>query len=61
MVITTSDVRRDLARLIERGYLDRTEIEIMSKGGWAVLMSKASTTPWWKPATCSVRPLMPTA
>ncbi|WP_024366966.1 type II toxin-antitoxin system Phd/YefM family antitoxin [Arthrobacter sp. TB 26] len=41
MAITTSEARRNLVRLIERVNLDRTEIEIMSKHGSAVLMSKA--------------------
>jgi antitoxin YefM len=40
MAITASEARRDLVRLIERVNLDRTEIEIMSKRGSAVLMSK---------------------
>lgn len=40
MAITTNEARRDLARLIERVNLDRTEIEIVSKRGSAVLMSK---------------------
>jgi antitoxin YefM len=41
MAITTSEARRELARLIERVNLNRTEIEIVSKHGSAVLMSKA--------------------
>ncbi|QDW28599.1 type II toxin-antitoxin system prevent-host-death family antitoxin [Arthrobacter sp. KBS0702] len=40
MAISTSAARRDLVRLIERVNLDRTEIQIMSKHGSAVLMSK---------------------
>lgn len=40
MAITTTEARRDLGRLIERVNLDRTEIEIVSKRGSAVLMSK---------------------
>ncbi|HZU94978.1 MAG TPA: type II toxin-antitoxin system prevent-host-death family antitoxin [Microbacterium sp.] len=40
MAITTSEARRDLFGLIERVNLDHTEIEIMSKRGAAVLMSK---------------------
>lgn len=40
MAITTSEARRDLVRLIERVNLDRTDIEIVSKHGSAVLMSK---------------------
>jgi len=40
MAISTSEARRDLVRLIERVNLDRTEVEIMSKRGSAVLMSK---------------------
>jgi antitoxin YefM len=40
MAITTSEARRDLVRLIERVNLDRTEIEIVSKRGSAVLMSR---------------------
>lgn len=40
MAITTPEARRDLARLIERVNRDRTEIEIVSKRGSAVLMSK---------------------
>lgn len=41
MAVTSSEARRDLVRLIERVNLDRTEIEIVSKHGTAVLMSKA--------------------
>lgn len=41
MAINTSEARRDLVRLIERVNLDRTEVEIASKHGSAVLMSKA--------------------
>lgn len=40
MAITTSEARRDLFGLIERVNLDHSEIEIMSKRGSAVLMSK---------------------
>lgn len=40
MAITASEARRDLFGLIERVNLDRTEVEIMSKRGSAVLMSK---------------------
>jgi antitoxin YefM len=40
MAITTSEARRDLFGLIERVNLDHTEIEIMSRRGSAVLMSK---------------------
>lgn len=40
MAITAKEARRDLARLIERVNLDRTEIEIVSERGSAVLMSK---------------------
>lgn len=40
MAITTAEARRKLGRLIERVNLDRTEIEIVSKRGSAVLMSK---------------------
>lgn len=39
-VITISEAHRDLVRLIERVNLDRTEVEIKSKRGSAVLMSK---------------------
>ncbi|MFJ2662634.1 type II toxin-antitoxin system Phd/YefM family antitoxin [Arthrobacter koreensis] len=38
--ITTSEARRDLFGLIERVNLDHTEVEITSKRGSAVLMSK---------------------
>lgn len=41
MAITASEARRELARLIERVNLDRTEIEIVSRHRSAVLMSKA--------------------
>jgi antitoxin YefM len=40
MAITTREARRDLVRLIERVNLDRIEVEIVSKRGSAVLMSK---------------------
>jgi antitoxin YefM len=40
MAISTSKARRDLVRLIERVNVDRTEVEITSKRGSAVLMSK---------------------
>jgi antitoxin YefM len=40
MAITTSEARRDLFGLIERVNLDQTEVEITSKRGSAVLMSK---------------------
>jgi antitoxin YefM len=40
MSITTSEARRDLFGLIERVNLDHTEVEITSKRGSAVLMSK---------------------
>lgn len=40
MAITTSEARRDLFGLIERVNLDATEVEITSKRGAAVLMSK---------------------
>lgn len=40
MAITTSEARRDLFGLIERVNLDHTEVEIISKRGSAVLMSK---------------------
>lgn len=40
MAITTSEARRDLVRLIEGVNLDHTEVEITSKRGSAVLMSK---------------------
>ena len=41
MAITTSEARRDLFGLIERVNLDRSEVEITSRRGSAVLMSKA--------------------
>lgn len=40
MAITTSEARRDLFGLIERVNLDQTEVEITSRRGSAVLMSK---------------------
>lgn len=40
MAITASEARRDLVRIIERVNLDRTEVEIVSERGSAVLMSK---------------------
>ncbi|WP_313811888.1 type II toxin-antitoxin system prevent-host-death family antitoxin [Glutamicibacter sp.] len=40
MAITATEARRDLFGLIERVNLDHTEVEIMSKRGSAVLMSK---------------------
>lgn len=40
MAITTSQARRELARLIDRVNLDCAPIEITSKRGSAVLMSK---------------------
>ncbi|MFF1385624.1 type II toxin-antitoxin system Phd/YefM family antitoxin [Arthrobacter sp. NPDC058288] len=40
MAVTASEARRELTRLIERVNLDRTEIEIVSKHGSTVLMSK---------------------
>jgi antitoxin YefM len=40
MAVTISEARRDLVRLIEGVNLDRTEVEIVSKRGSAVLMSK---------------------
>jgi antitoxin YefM len=40
MAIRATEARRDLIRLIERVNLDRTEVEIASKRGSAVLMSK---------------------
>jgi antitoxin YefM len=40
MAITASEARSDLFGLIERVNLDQTEIEITSKRGSAVLMSK---------------------
>jgi antitoxin YefM len=40
MAITASEARRDLVHIIERVNLDRTEIEIVSERGSAVLMSK---------------------
>lgn len=40
MAITISEARRDLFGIIERVNLDHTEIEITSKRGSAVIMSK---------------------
>ena len=40
MAMSTSEARRKLVRLIERVNLERTEIEIVSKRGSAVLISK---------------------
>lgn len=40
MAVTASEARRDLFGLIERVNLDHTVVEIMSKRGSAVLMSK---------------------
>lgn len=40
VAITASEARRDLFGLIERVNLDHTEVEITSKRGSAVLMSK---------------------
>lgn len=40
MAITTAEARRKLARLIDQVNRDHTEIEIVSRGGSAVLMSK---------------------
>lgn len=40
MAVTTREARRRLARLIERVNLDRTAIDIISKRGSAVLISK---------------------
>lgn len=40
MAITASEARADLFGIIERVNLDRTEVEITSKRGAAVLMSK---------------------
>lgn len=40
MAITATEARRDLFGLIERVNLDQTEVEIMSRRGSAVLMSK---------------------
>ena len=40
MATTASDARRDLFRLIEQVNVDHTEVEITSKRGSAVLMSK---------------------
>lgn len=40
MAITTAEARRRLACLIDQVNRDHTEIEIASRGGSAVLMSK---------------------
>lgn len=40
MAITVGEARRDLVGLIERVNDDRIEVEIVSEGGSAVLMSK---------------------
>ena len=40
MAVTTNEARRDLVRLIERVNIDRAAVEIVSKHGSAVLMSK---------------------
>jgi antitoxin YefM len=40
MAITASEARADLFGLIERVNVDQTEVEITSKRGSAVLMSK---------------------
>lgn len=40
MAVTASEARRDLFGLIERVNLDHTEVEITSRRGSAVLMSK---------------------
>jgi len=40
MAVTASEARRNLFGLIERVNQDHTEVEIMSKRGSAVLMSK---------------------
>jgi len=40
MAITTGEARRDLFKLIERVNLDQSAVEITSKRGSAVLMSK---------------------
>jgi antitoxin YefM len=40
MAINASQARRELVHLIERVNLDRTEVEITSKRGSAVLMAK---------------------
>ena len=41
MAITASEARADLFGLIERVNVDHTEVEITSKRGSAILMSKA--------------------
>jgi antitoxin YefM len=40
MAVTASKARRELVRLIEQVNLDGTEVEIVSKRGSAVLISK---------------------
>jgi antitoxin YefM len=40
VAVTAKQARRDLVRLIERVNLDRSEVEIVSQRGSAVLMSK---------------------
>ena len=40
MAVTAKQARRDLVRLIERVNLDRSEVEIVSQRGSAVLVSK---------------------
>lgn len=40
MAVMAGETRRDLVRLIERVNLDGTAVEIVSKSGYAVLMSK---------------------
>jgi antitoxin YefM len=40
MAVRATEARRNLVRLIERVNLDRTRVEITSKNGSAVLMSK---------------------
>lgn len=40
MAISAAEAKRDLVQLIERVNSDRSEIEIVSKRGSAVLMSK---------------------
>lgn len=41
MAVTASEARKDLFRLIERVNEDRTSVEITSRRGDAVLMSRA--------------------
>ena len=41
MAVTASEARRNLAHLIDQINLDHTAVEIMSKRGSAVLVSKA--------------------